>query len=472
MRPSNWTRRQVLRGAGIALSLPWLETFAPRTARAQAAGVKKRYIAMYFPNGTADFWKPTGAGVGDAWKLSPILEPLAPVKKYLTVIGHCSNYSPHGGHAEPSHSNDAATSWSCVKPSGQNNGITVDQLIANGVMGQTQLHSLQVGLSTLDSSPDGLPGQHSRSMSWKSATEPLYKVVNPQAVFDRLVAGGSMPPGPNTMPVNDPLALRRKALNKSALDYVRTSSTTLQTRLGKSDKVKLEQFLTSVRDLEKRVADPAMGVMPGQVSGACTPVTRHANAYGVGMTPPGYNRETHALAMIDLVTMALQCDITRSVNFMLDDARSDFVYSFVKMRNFTAAGSTEGTGTVGSYHGLQHAGQQSNGFATIGWWNALMASKMAQKLMAIQEGAGGNMLDNTVIAFLSGMKGGNHDALDIPIALIGGGGGVLKTDIFHPNSSAAVVRLVDVHTTYLQKVFGVMTPFGAPAGTVVPALLT
>lgn len=468
MSSKNWTRRQVLKGAGVALSLPWLETLAPRTARAQAAGAKKRYIGMFFPNGTADYWKPTSGGVGDAWKLSPILEPLAPVKKYLTVIGHCSNYSPHGGHAEPSHSNDAATAWTCVKPSGQNNGISIDQLIANGTMGQTPLHSLQVGLSTLDSSPDGLPGQHSRSMSWKSATEPLYKIVNPQAVFDRLMSGGMAPAMPNTMPVTDAASLRRRALNKSALDYITTSSTDLQRRLGRSDKAKLDQFLTSVRELEKRVGDPSMGVGP---QAACVPFTRPTQVFGVGNTPPGYNRGAHADLMIDLVVMALQCDITRSVNFMLDDARSDFVYNFVPMRNFTDAGSTAGTGAVGSYHGLQHAGQRSNGFATIGWWNAVQANKVATKLMAIVEGAGGNMLDNTVIAFLSGMKGGNHDALDIPIALIGGGGGVLKTDIHHANSAGSVVRLVDVHKTYLEKVFGVTLPFGTPAGNVIPALL-
>src|SRR4051812_30321300 len=91
-RNATWTRRQVLKGAGVSLALPWLETFAPRTARAQAAAsaAKKRYVVLYFPNGTAEYWHPTGTGTGiiqgDSWQLSPILAPLQPLKKYVTVM--------------------------------------------------------------------------------------------------------------------------------------------------------------------------------------------------------------------------------------------------------------------------------------------------------------------------------------------------------------------------------------------------
>jgi hypothetical protein len=221
----------MLRGLGVALALPWLETFAPRTALAQAAGAAKRYVMLYFPNGTADFWRPSGAGSGDAWRLSPILEPLAPVKAYTSVLSNVSNYAPFGGHVEPSHSNLGAATWSCVKPSGNgkmNSGISVDQLIAKHIGAASPLPSIQVGLSTMDSSPDGLPGQHSRSMSWKSEAEPLYKTVNPQAVFDRLVSG--IPTSNGSAP--DPAAERRRALKKSALDYVLENAGALQRRLS------------------------------------------------------------------------------------------------------------------------------------------------------------------------------------------------------------------------------------------------
>src|SRR6185503_20058795 len=148
----NWTRRQVLKGAGLALSVPWLETFAPRTAKAQAAAARKRYMTMYFPNGTADFWRSPTTGSG--WMPSPILAPVMPVKQYVLALSNVSNTGPFGAtnnvNPEPSHSNLGASTFSGVRASGQNNGITVDQVIANHLMSSpattTKLHSLQVGL--------------------------------------------------------------------------------------------------------------------------------------------------------------------------------------------------------------------------------------------------------------------------------------------------------------------------------------
>jgi hypothetical protein len=460
-------RRWFLRGAGVALALPWLETLAPQKARAQAAGSIQRYVALYFPNGTADFWRPSGEGSGDDWGLSPILEPLAPVKNYLTVLGNVSNYAPFGGHVEPSHSSLGAATWTCVKPSGDgnaNSGISVDQVIANRIGGATRLPSIQVGLSTLDSYTDGLPGQHSRSVSWKSATQPLYKTVNPQAVFDRLVADA--PAGEA-----DAAAERRRALKRSALDYVLDDAGELQKKLSTSDRARLDQFLTSARSLEKRVADSAEQ-MP---STACMTPSRPSQAYGVGDVDDDYDRDEHAGVMIDLVAMAIQCDITRVVSFMLDDARSDFAYDFLTERKFTDTGSSEGTGKVGGYHGLQHAGDRNNGFATIGWWNAQKAAQLATKLLEMEEGDSGNVLESSVIVFASGMKGGNHDARELPIALIGGGrklesGTLLKMNRHLPFPDET--RLADVHFTILQQVFDCPeSSFGVSSG-ILPELLT
>ncbi len=467
MKPQS--RRWFLRGAGVALALPWLETLAPRQARAQAAGSIQRYVMLYFPNGTASFWRPSADGSGNAWGLSPILEPLAPVKNYLSVLSNVSNYAPFGGHVEPSHSNLGAATWTCAKPSGDgkaNSGISVDQVIANRIGSATPLPSIQVGLSTQDSNTDGLPGQHSRSMSWKSATQPLYKTVNPQAVFDRLVADA-----PTGNGEADAAAERRRALKRSALDYVLEEAGDLQKRLSVSDRARLDQFLTSARSLEKRVSDSG-AQMP---SAACGTLTRPSQVYAVGDVGDDYSREQHAGVMIDLVAMAIQCDVTRVVSFMLDDARSDFAYKFLTERKFTDTGSTEGTGKVGGYHGLQHAGDRNNGFATIGWWNAQKAAQLATKLMEMDEGDAGNVLDNSVIVFASGMNGGNHDARELPIALIGGGGKTASGTILKTNQHLAFpdeTRLADVHLTILQQVFACPeSSFGASAG-ILPELLT
>ena len=156
----------------------------------------------------------------------------------------------------------------------------------------------------------------------------------PQASGPSGPAGAAGPP--------DPLAERRRLLRKSTLDYIVESSTSLQMRLSRSDKVRLDNFLTSVKTLEARVTAPNMpgggGGGPGVT--ACNGLGRPALVAAVGNVPPDYNRGTHATLMIDLTVMALQCDITRSVSFMLDDARSDYVYNFIQERQFTTAGST------------------------------------------------------------------------------------------------------------------------------------
>ena len=465
MNSKTWTRRQILKGTGVALSLPFLETLAPTKAQAAAAGVKKRYITMYFPNGTADFWKPSGSGA--TWQLSAILEPFTPMKAKLLVVQGINNYSPFGGHIEPSHGHNAASAWTGVKANGMNNGISVDQVIgnqlvtANGGQLPTPLHSIQLGLSTLDSSPDGIAAQNSRSMSWKDAATPLYKIVSPQAAFDRLVGTGSAMPSPMANSMPDPLAERRRLLKKSALDYITADTTTLQARLSSSDKVRLDTFLTSVRDLETRVAMPAMQIGGG---GNCSNTPRPTWTAAVGNTAPDYNRGVHASLMIDLTVMAIQCDITRVVNFMLDDARSDYVYNFITQRNFQGGGNTSvaGTAPVGGYHGLQHAGNTNDGFATIGWWNAQRVNELATKLDAIKEGTG-SVLDNTVIHMMSGMHGGNHDGQDLPIAIVGSGGGVLKQNQYLNGGGK---NLADLHLTIINKVFGgTMPSFGTAMGS-------
>src|SRR5258706_1844657 len=179
MKSTKWPRRQVLKGTGIALSVPWLETFASK--KAHAAGAIKRYMAFYWPNGTASgFWTPSGSGT--ALTLSPILQPLEPNKAKVLVLGNVGNYSPWNGHIEPSHGHNSATAWTGVRANGtgnNNSSISVDQQIAqlltaqNGGKSPTPLESLQIGLSTLESYTDGLPGPPSRSVSWKSASEPL-----------------------------------------------------------------------------------------------------------------------------------------------------------------------------------------------------------------------------------------------------------------------------------------------------------
>jgi hypothetical protein len=483
MTSRGWTRRQALKGAGIALALPWLETLAPRAARAAAA--KKRYISLYQPNGTAQYWMPTGTGSGAGWTLSPLLQPLQDLKAKLLVFGNIANSAPFGGETYTnnkglgSHGADSASTWTGSPPSGTgnvNNGVSVDQVVAGLIAAgpdKTYLPSLQVGLSTHDSYGDGLPNQHSRSISWKSASEPLYKTVNPQAVYDQLIMGRPTG-GTNMNPAPDPLAERRRLLKKSALDYIIESSTSMELRLSTSDKGRLDRFLSSVRTLETRVAAVTPTIPTGS-AGCPAPPARPASPLSVSAVPTGYNRGDHADVMIDLVTMAIGCDITRVVSFMLDDARSEFVYNFLMERSFSPTGSTPNPANVpvGEYHALQHAGERTNnltpGFATIGWWNSSKAAQIMSRLAAMSEGDAGSVADNTVMTFASGMHGGDHLNNNLPVALIGSGGGVLRQDTFV--SAAKELQLADVHFTILKKVFGFAGSSFGVGQTLVPEIL-
>ena len=511
MNAGNVSRRMMLKGGAVALSLPWLETLASRTAQAAGAAPIRRYIAMYFPNGTTDkFWLPSTPGPLPAGAASAILEPLAPSNKYMLVLDGVGNYSAYGyAHAEPSHGTSCGSAWHCTDPrkgtaANVGGGISVDQVIAAQIGGATPIPSLQIGLSTLDSFCDGPPCAHSRSMSWSGPNMPLYKVVNPQAVFDRLVTAGAPMAGQTTMPTGNtnmpnPALAQTRALQKSVLDSVLDSATTLRTKVSMGDQARIDQYLTSVRDLEKLVAAPAMQVGGGGPTVGCTGMPRPPEAYADMNTPPDYSRETHSNLMIQLVTMAFACDITRTVTFMLDDARSDFVYSHLPLRNFNkpATGmlstpypnsgtlAAPGTATAAGYHGLQHAGPPlgnfDDGFASIGWWMAYKANQMAQALLGISQGTG-TVLDSTVIHLGSGMHGSNHDGLHLPIVLIGSGGGVLKQGQFinswaNADAPGGGVRLANLHLTLIQKVFGSpATSFGVtgamPASTTfIPDLL-
>jgi hypothetical protein len=480
MKSTKWTRRQVLKGAGIALSVPWLETFETKKAHAATASVK-RYVSLYWPNGTADGYLWGASGSGASMTLAPILQPLQPNISKVMPLGGVGNYSPWGAHVEPSHGNNCATAWTGVKPSnnGNNAAISIDQAIANQIKASnnntlpTPLHSMQLGLSTLNSYEDGLPGAHSRSISWKDPASPLYKIVSPQNAFDTLVAGGLPSSGNMGSTTPDPAAMRRQALKKSALDYIGSSTSSLQLRLSKSDSQRLGAFLASVRDIEQRVTTTPV-TNPGV---SCSPVTRPTQVYGVMNTPADYNRGAHATLMIDLMVMAFQCDLTRVVSFMLDDARSDFVYNFLQTRKFSPTGSTQGAGAVQGYHGLQHAGDQNDGFATITYWNMSQLNDIITKLSNIKEGTT-SVFDSAVIHAMSGMHGGNHDGLNLPVVLAGTGGGVLKTGqaINLANGSSTVTgdksvagkNLQDVHLTILNKVFGAnQAQFGTAMGSFV-----
>lgn len=487
MKSKSWlSRRNVLRGLGVTLALPWLESLAPPVARAQATASPKRYVFMYFSNGVAQaFWPATGAGAGAAWQLSPLQEPLAPYKQYIQVLSNVGQTALFGGHPNPSHSQLCAPTTSCTVNDGSQavlGGPSVDQVLAQNIGGETPFPSLQIGCSTMNSYADGQHPAISRSISWAASDQPLYKEVNPQAVFDRLVTQLGAP-------MDDPEAQAqaqlRQARDLSVLDYVLDEANTLKPKLSSSDQRRLDQFLTSVQELETRVKQQGSS-MPGGTKTYTRPTlsasyNERADIKSIDATDPeGYDRNEHAEVMNDLITMAFETDLTRVVSHMLDDARSDYHYRFLKQREFSPTGSVEIDapldtvlqGDLLGLHALQHDGDNNNGFATVNHWFVQKFASLLDRLSKAPEadGSGKTILDNTVVVFMSGMQGSNHQADKLPIILGGSGGGLLKTDYHH--SFPAEVRLADVHLTILQSVFGLtkVASFGNSSG-VVPDLL-
>ena len=465
-------RRTVLRGAGVALTLPWLESLAPRTARAAAATYPKRFLPIFFPNGSANYWQPANTGKGDAWSLSPILQPFQALKSKSIVITNMENYTPFkvlAGTAtlNPSHGQCPGAFLACVDANvvrdqlktQEANGITADQVLAQSAAyaNATGKQSMQLGLSTVYSYCDGKDCSVSRSISWNSATEPMYKDVDPGTVFDAIVGAT----GKATGSAPDPLAAQRRLFGKSVLDAVLENANRTRATLGSADQQKLDQFLSSVRTVETNVTSTSTAVVSAGCSVGTRPTMTAAPQGIPDNVPGGYNKGTHADLMNDLIVMAFQCDVTRVISYMLEDERSEFIYSHVPLRNFTAAGSTPSTGTqtCGNYHGAQHAGDTNDDFSTISWWNSSKVAALASRLDAIEDAPGVSILDNSVIMYAAAMHGGNHQSNQLPLMLIGGGGGTLLTDQHVKYGDTPGDRpMRDLYYTLLNKTYGLNVP--------------
>ena len=471
-----FSRRTILRGAGVALVLPWLESLAPRSAVAQAV-VRKRYMPIYIPNGSAPFWKPQSVGQGAAWTLSGILEPLTPLKAKVTVLSDIENGTSfnanRGSGVEPSHGRQPSGWLSCMDPAVvtaklgfEANNTSVDQLIAKALKGQTPLESLQVGLSTTFSDCDqGQPCSNSRSISWSEKNLPMYKMVDPLEVFNKL-AMVAMPGTPGVDPSMDPAVKKRIALNQSVLDAVIETTNATKARLGKLDQMRLDNFLDSVRAVEVKATMTSSGmgglacklIDTPTISTAAKPI---ANNNYARQTTATYNKGTHADVMHDLIVMAFQCDATRVITYMMEDERSEFAYDHVTKRTFSGNTSTEASGKCGEYHnGGQHGDPQE--FASIVWWNVKKMAELATKLDGITEEGGKTVLDNTLIMLGSCMEGKDHNCNRLPTLLLGSGGGAFKTDQ-HVQLQNRWMR--DLHHTVMTNMYGMSGPdvdsFGA-----------
>ncbi|RYZ03437.1 MAG: DUF1552 domain-containing protein [Myxococcales bacterium] len=454
------SRRAVLRGLGVALTLPWLESLAPRPLRAQNLELPRRFLPIFMPNGASEWWRPLAEGQGAKWQLSSVLEPFGALKNKLQILTGLENgsvFNVDGGPSvEPSHGRLAGAWLTCMDAAAERakqglaevNGVSVDQLLASHLTagGRTALPSLQVGLSTPLGGCDGEPCSNSRSVSWASATQPMYKKVDPLEIFEALVG---VLHGTNGGGEDE--ARKRVARDKSVLDAVLESAQQTRQRLGSSDRLRLEEFLTSVRAVEQR-ATTVSASMGGRACFPHTPpeVARVEQASAAPrQTTATYEKGAHADAVSDLVAMAFECDVTRVVSYMLEDERSEFTYDHVEERAFSAESSKPKGGRCPEYHLAQH--MAGDAFATITWWNVGKVAELCRKLDSIQEAPGVSALDSCVVLLGGCMQGGTHRADQLPIALVGGKNLGLSNDQ-HLVLDRRPLR--DLYLTLLNDVFG------------------
>ncbi len=393
------SRRAFLGGAATVVALPFLESFAGKTAVAQTPPPLKRFIAFYVPNGMhMPEWTPAGTGPG--YELRTILQPLAAIQSKVSVLSELDN-EPSRPEGPGDHAAGTAGFLTCrhvVKTEGPNirNGISIDQVIANAVGGDSRIASLQLGTdggggigTGCDS---GYSCAYSRNVSWASETQPLPKTTNPRVLFDQIFDGFDPTATPEA-------TARRKAYRKSVLDYVNGEAVSLSGKLGTTDRRKLDEYLTGIRDLELRV-DAATTL-------TCPEYPR---------PPDNHSYPQHVQLMIDLMVLACQCDATRVITFMLGNAGSNQSYDFI--------------GVSGAHHQISHHQDDPANFAKlipIGQWEVARLVDLLTAMDAVDEG-NGTLLDNSAVFFSSEIEDGDsHAHYNLPVLLAGGLDGQLPS---------------------------------------------
>jgi hypothetical protein len=397
------SRRTVLRGLGAAVALPWLEAMGPLTGWAAGAATARpapnRMAFVYVPNGkNMPDWTPRGKG--PALELTPILEPLRAVKDDILVLtGLTADKARPNGDGPGDHARAMAAFLTGCQPRKTDGtdiraGISVDQVAAARVGDETRLPSLEVGCDQggmAGNCDSGYSCVYSSALAWRSATQPLPKLVDPRLVFERLFGSGP-----------DTDRARRDRRRKSVLDFVRDDARDLEGRLGAGDRRKLGEYFGAVRDVERRI-ERAEKLPPVKAPEGARPQK----------VPAAYDEHLHLLC--DLVVLAFQADVTRVCTFVFANEGSNRPYPF--------AGVREG------HHDLSHHGNDPKKRAKIRDINRFHVTHLAyllQKLKAIPEGDG-TLLDHCMVAYGSGNSDGdahNHD--DLPVLLAGRGCGTVR----------------------------------------------
>lgn len=409
-------RRTLLRGAGALMALPLLEAMLPHSALARGLGaggaaraVPKRLAFLFVPNGiNMGAWRPAAAGA--LTTLPTTLQPLAAFKDSLLIMSGLTQHNAFAlGDGGGDHARSAAawlTGCHPRKTSGADikAGTSADQVAARYLGKDTRFPTLELGVERGGLAGDcdsGYSCAYSSTISWRTENTPVAKETNPRAVFDRLFGSGG---GEENLSSEE--AARRRSEQGSILDAVQQEASGLQRQLGTHDQQKLDEYLTSVREIERRV----------QFTEKAAKID--AKAMGLNLTPPSAHPADmgeHIRLMGDMMVLAFQTDQTRIATFMFANEGSN--------RSYNPIGVLEG------HHELSHHGGSEEKLTKIQRINQYHVEQLAYVLKKMQDvkEANGSLLDNTMLVYGGGISDGDrHNHNDLPI-LIAGGKGMFQT---------------------------------------------
>jgi hypothetical protein len=448
------SRRTLWRGAGAALSLPWLETMTETMAK--AAGQPKlsepplRMAFLFMPNGVRpDYWTPEGDGAD--YEITPHLKPLEAYKNDFLLLENLWNKNSvgrnghwpkvpawlSGGYVQRSNGKDL-----------DSGGTSLDQLAAEHIGDRTALPTFELGIDAprtgIDNAGGGFPRMIGSFIAWRDPHTPVAKEIVPQLAFDRLFRNNVTPVMSSIDPNHPSVISSLQRDETSVLDLVMEDTKAVRRQASSLDQVKLDEYFESVRSVEHRM------------EAALHPQKRWINAGKPPLERPGPgipdSHQEHVRLMLDILVLAFWTDTTRIATFMFGDAQSGQDYSFLP-------------GVKGGFHSISHHLNEESRraqYEKIVNWHTEQLAYFLGKVKGLDEG-GTSLLDNSMFLFGSTLKDGNrHLEENLPLLLAGRGKGTLRPG--RRLRAEAKTPLCNLHLALLHRMGVMEKSFGDSTG--------
>jgi hypothetical protein len=408
-RLASLSRRRFLRGLGACIALPAFDSLGAMRALADPAGAAVKapvkMAFLYVPNGIIPSgWWPEG-GAGANFELPRTLQPLAKVRDQVQIISGLEDLSANpeadgaGDHARAGGTFLTGVRIKKTAGSDIHSGVSIDQAVADQIGHQTRFPSLELSCDAVRKAGDcdsGYSCAYEYNLAWRSPIQPLSPEPNPRLVFERLFGSGAREERVSNL-------MRRQQEQQSILDFVLDDARAVQRKLGGRDREKLDQYLTSVREIEQRIQR------------AERMKVANPDADAPAGVPPDFG--DHIQLMFDMLILAFQTDSTRIATLLIAAEGSN--------RTFSEIGISEG------HHNLTHHRNEPDIIAKvkeIDLWYAKHLARFLEKMDQTKDVDGQSLLHNSMIVYGSGNADGNrHTHTNLPILLAGAGGGSLRT---------------------------------------------